>query len=715
MVHPRHNRFRPSPPVTAQPRNDAEGEGYAFLSRRAADLVRNRGGLVSEDDLILHVFGTGNTALWRTLLPRIIDADSGLIRRADGYWAIPGVAPSDETALSFLTEFVAVDVETTGLGPLRNRIIEVALIRYRAGVEVERFESLIQPERRIPAFIAKLTGISNEMVAEAPRFIDVAQQIESFIGDTTLLGHNVGFDIGFLNGEFKRLGRPALINDRIDVMGFAVRVLPELRKPSLDKVALAVGLDPRNVHRAGMDAELAAQAALRLELRARDAGYTTLDHLKGLWSQPERRAKDDIGRGRAVLDRSLLAAIPKKPGVYIMRDAYDRIIYVGKAKNLRDRVSSYYSQPLGYRRKMDGLLESMVQIDVEVTGCELDALILESQLIRRYQPRYNTALRSSEEYPYIRVDVSNAWPRVTLAKAHREDGARYFGPFKSQKAARAAVEIINANFPLRTCPRSFKNARSFGAPCLQLDLGRCLGPCVGRADRDVYMAHVRQVLRFLEGEDDTLYQQIWQGLEAAAQRLDYERARQLRNDLSQLESIVAAQKSLRQATERHNLILVLPSRERNHVELVLVVKGHAWARLRVDRGAPRNETCVRLEQSWERYLVKPPKSIDHNAVDEANILNRWLARNWTHPAVLPLESFVNLDWAPLVALALALSDEQLHADAPPMEDEAAGEGSIAEQRESSATEVVVLAWDAVSGSAILAGSGGSADSTWSEW
>lgn len=660
---------QPDSPVPPTSEGLASGGRYGFLTQRAVEFVRAHGGAIEEDRLIAHVFGSGSPALWQSLLRQVLGADGSLILRHDGYWALPDAEAGEAKAYDLLGEFVAVDVETTGLQPLRHRIIEIGLVRFRLGGQVERFESLVNPERGIPKFITKLTGISDEMVGDAPRFVDLADTVVAFIGDATILGHNVGFDIGFLNGELKRLGRPHCINERIDVMGLAMRLLPELRRPNLDKVARAVGLNPRHVHRAGIDAETAGQAGLRLAAKARAAGHTSVERFRALSMPPERRAKDDVGRGRAVLDRSLLADIPKRPGVYVMRDAHDRVIYVGKARNLRDRVGSYYSQPLGYRRKMDGLLESLVRIDVEVTGCELEALILESQLIRRYQPRYNTAMRSHEEYPFIRVDVSNPWPRVTLAKSRKEDGARYFGPFKNRNAASSAVELINAHFPLRTCPRSFKNARSYGAPCIQLDLGRCLGPCVGRADRDAYMLIVRQVIGFLEGEDDVLYQQIWTGLEEAAARLDFERARRLRNDLRQLQQVVVTQRALRQATEHHTLLLVLPSAQADHLEISLIVRGRPWARFRVARGDSVASLVERLDRSWARLIATDVPPIDHDSVDEAHILNRWLARNWDHPSVLPIASPESPDWLDLARRALSLSDAELTQRSRAVEEE----------------------------------------------
>jgi DNA polymerase-3 subunit epsilon len=648
-----------SSPTTQRVGRSSDGGKYGFLIQRAVEFVSERGGSVDEDELICHVFGSGNPELWRSLLREILGGNGSLSLMANARWVLPGTENRGPDGYDLLGEFVAVDVETTGLQAIKHRVIEVAAIRYDKGTVVDRYETLVQPERRLSKFIRGFTGISDEMLAGAPRFAEIAEAVETMIGSSPILGHNVGFDVGFLNAELSRAGRPTLINDRIDVMGLAMRLMPELRKPSLERLVQAAGLTPRKGHRAGADAEMAAECAFVLAEKARAAGYATVEQFRAVAVPPERRPKDGVGRGRAVLDRSLLADIPRLPGVYIMRDAYERVVYVGKAKCLRDRVSSYYSQPIGVRKHMDGLLESTVRIDVEVTGSELEALLLESQLIKRYQPRYNTVMRSHEEYPFIRVDLGNPWPQVTLAKARKDDGARYFGPFKSKNAARASVDLINGHFPLRSCPRSFKTARSYGAPCIQLDLGKCLGPCIGRANRDEYMAIVRQVVNFLEGDDDLLYQQIWQGLEAAAERLDFERARRLRNDLRLLQFIVASQRMLHEATERHTLLLVMPSAAADHIEAVMVVRGRPWAQFRAARSETAESLAGRLGRSWARMIATGLGPIDHDSVDEANILNRWIARNWGHPAIMPIETGESDEWARLARRALELPDAVL--------------------------------------------------------
>lgn len=685
-------------PITSAP--DTQSERYLHLARRAEAFVRDRGGAAPEDALIGHVFGgAGSVTLWRPLLRQVLSDDEHLFLRADGLWTL--TTTTEIQAATPLADFVVIDVETTGLRPTSQRIIEIAIIHYESGVEIGRLESLCNPGRAIPDFIARLTGITNEMVAGAPSFRELVDAVSDRLDGKLVIGHNVAFDIAFVNAELQRLNRPKLINERIDTMSMATRLLTGVRKPGLQSVAKVLGVPghTRQAHRAAADATVTAEVALRLAEIAREQGLSSLDQLKALGGPRAKAASDKRSRGRAVLDRSLLADIPRAPGVYMMRDAHGGIIYVGKAKNLRDRVSSYYSQPLGYTRKMDGLLESIARIDVEVTGNELDALMLESQLIRRYQPRYNTALRSHEQYPFIRVDLANPWPRVALAKARKNDGARYFGPFRSASAARKTVDLINRIIPLRTCTRSFRDARSYGSPCLELDLGRCLGPCAGKADRDTYMSLARDVVSFLDGRDEALYQVLWQGLEEAATKLDFEKAAKIRQDLLSVQSITAAQRRLREAIEANNLLVVLPAPTAGGRDLLLVASGRIWARYRLgsDWRADVEHLAGRLQQSWERLRRHGPLLVDHDHIDETNLLGKWLSVNAGHPALCPLPAAAaEVDWRDILARAVSVGIDDLVFDQRAVAEVATGQAA-ADAADSEARQSGSSAIDAYTG------------------
>ena len=641
------------------------GESFHHLALRAEAFVSEQGGRASEDLLISHVFGsTGSPALWRPLLRDVLARHEGLTLRGDGAWLLASQGPQDKERP--LQEFVVLDVETTGLQPSRQRIIEIAISRFSDGGVAHHWESLCHPERQIPAYIVKLTGIDDDLIAGAPRFESLADAVAELIADAVVVGHNVEFDLGFLNAELKRVGRAPVVNDRVDTLALASKIVPGLRKPTLRAVAerLGVASAAKNRHRAGPDARVTGDVAVALIEQAWAAGFRTLDDLKSVARPATRRPKERMPRASTVVDRSLLASIPRSPGVYLMRDANERVVYVGKAKNLRDRVGSYFSQPLGYTRKMDGLIESLSRIQVEVVGSELEALLLESQLIRRYQPRYNTALRSHEQYPFIRIDVSNPWPRVSLAKARKDDGARYFGPFRSAATARKTVDLINRVVPLRTCPRSFRDARSYGSPCLQLDLGRCLGPCVGRADRDQYMALVHQVIDYLDGRDEALHDVLWTGLEAAAAALDFERASRLRRELQASLALTAAQRRMREATEANWVVVVTPAAEPGFREVMVVLRGRLWAQLHVGESSDAEELAARLGQCWERFAATGLGEPDHDSVDDMHILSSWLARHEGCPAIVPLgERNPAPDWRGIAERVLRLRREELDVDA----------------------------------------------------
>lgn len=632
---------------------------YEFLIRRAIDYLNDHGGRATEDEIVQYVFGSSaSTGLWSPLLRQVLDAEPTVSHLADGRWALAGFAAHPK--IGALADFVALDVETTGLRPLTHRVIEVAAIRYRNGRETESFVSFVQPGKALPATIINLTGIRDEDLEDAPDFAQIAEELLAFLGDDLIVGHNIGFDIAFISGEFKRLNRPGLNNQRFDTLGAANRLLPEVRRKSLSKLASALGIPEGRSHRAFDDARRTAEVALRLVEIAHEKGLKDPVSVRNLGGAMPRQSMDGRNPRRLVLDRGLLKGIPNGPGVYLMFDGYGHVIYIGKARNLRVRVGSYFSQALGYTRKMDGLLESLVSIETHRTGSELEALLLEAQLIRFYQPRYNTALRASENYPYIKINVSNPWPRISLTKAVKDDGSVYFGPYKSRGTAQRAVDIMNETLPLRTCTRSFRNAKSYGKPCIKLDLGQCLGPCTGHLDRGDYRKLVETALVFLEGDGSGLLERLEREIEIAVARLDAERARRLRADAQTVTLVAEAQQSISYAVEHHHLLLVQEGVHPGERVVMLVVQGRRWAQFTVEPLENAYDLAFRLERSFQRHAQSPQSGIDHYSLDDALILNRWIRKQSGHPSLIPIPSgVVEIDWLLLAEQVLALSPGDL--------------------------------------------------------
>jgi DNA polymerase III subunit epsilon len=630
---------------------------YDQLLERACEFIRANGGAVHEDLLIRHVFGSsGRPDLWRSLLRQILGDCDELGLRADGYWTqVRDDQNSDSVDLLASESFVVLDVETTGLKPYQHRVIEFGAVRYEKGQQSGTLSLLVQPERRVPKYVQQLTGIDNTLLADAPLFADIVEEILEFIEDLPLIGYNVGFDVSFLNAELERCARPVLINHAVDLLPVAGALIPGTRSRGLGSLARELDIQATGAHRALDDALTTAAVLQKLVPRIRATGIQSLAQLDGFRSvrRNEPDTSGPFARGRSLLDAEHASNAPTTPGVYLMRAKDHRVLYVGKAKNLRSRIRSYYSQPLGYTRKMDGLLQSIDHIETIETGSELAALLLEAQLIARYRPQFNRQMRTSDNYPYIRVDTANPWPRVNLVKEVAEDGATYYGPYRSSRAARATVDALNDIFPLRSCSRSFKNSRSYGSPCTDLDFGRCLGPCTGQADRDEYFGYVREVIAFLDGDVDPVLDRLHQHLEKAAERLDFERAARLRNRIERVTDLSNSQRVLNDAVNTQQVAIVLPGGDPENREIMLTRYGRVWSRRDFVLDEPTHQIAADLERSWKRAQRLASSTVMQHELDSVQILARWVRKNWEHPSIIPLDSD-NPDWPGVVEQALTV-------------------------------------------------------------
>ena len=234
-----------------------------------------------------------------------------------------------------------------------------------------------------------------------------------------------------------------------------------------------------------------------------------------------------------------LSALAPAPGVYLMKNKHGGVIYVGKAASLRSRVRSYF----GSQRHMDGKTRELVQhiadFDVIRTDTATEALILENELIKRYQPKYNVMLKDGKSYPYIRI-TNEEWPRVLSTRKIVQDGSRYFGPFTSASSVHTTLDLLKRLFPYRAC--DIKITEDAPRPCLYYHIGRCLGPCIGAADREEYAKAVEGVALFLQGRGEELLPAMQAQMEAAAEELDFERAARLRDEIKAVEHVLERQK-----------------------------------------------------------------------------------------------------------------------------------------------------------------------------
>ena len=232
-------------------------------------------------------------------------------------------------------------------------------------------------------------------------------------------------------------------------------------------------------------------------------------------------------------DRSHL---PTSPGVYIFKAAEGTVLYVGKAKNIRSRVASYFTRSGDGRPKIAELRERVRQIDFIATRTETEALVLEANLIKRNRPRFNASLRDDKSYPYIVVTLGDEYPRVFATRSFHDPRHRYFGPFPSAGSVHATLDVLNKTFPFRKC-RGPEPGRRSGVPCLNYHIGRSVAPCIGAVSKEEYNAIIADVIAFLEGRVDGLIRERETAMREAAREMDFERAAKLRDELSALSHV----------------------------------------------------------------------------------------------------------------------------------------------------------------------------------
>ncbi len=320
-----------------------------------------------------------------------------------------------------------------------------------------------------------------------------------------------------------------------------------------------------------------------------------------------------------------------------MKDANGQVIYVGKAKCLKDRLASYYNHPLGYTRKMDGLLQNVHEIETRVLGSELEALLVESQLIKQLQPAYNVQLRNYELYPFIKIDIQHPFSRVYATKEVAADGARYFGPFRSRRIVDVTIELIQKVFPIRSCTRALPPQAKPSEPCLRLHLGRCSGPCKGDGDSVAYQKVIEDVCAFLGGEREDLLDRLRRQMFEAAQQLNFERAAWLRDTIRSAEEVLIGQRLITGAVEANNLFIVYPSAQEGYNELFLIRHGRLVEQRRITHQQEAINGAVGELLAAAATLGEPPSIVGKAEVDQINIISRWIHRHSDERAFFPFQ------------------------------------------------------------------------------
>lgn len=267
-----------------------------------------------------------------------------------------------------------------------------------------------------------------------------------------------------------------------------------------------------------------------------------------------------------------LKKLPHCPGVYIMHDANDNIIYVGKAINLHNRVRSYFRKNIGRGPQIDKMVTLIARFEYIVTDSELEALVLENNLIKEHSPKYNTMLKDDKTYPYIKVTVSEDYPRVLFCRQMKKDRSRYFGPYTSAGAVKDTIELINKLFCLRTCNRNLSKEAGGERACLNYHIGQCLAPCQGKITREEYQEQVKGALAFLNGNYQDTLKELEQKMQRASENLEFEEAIRYRDLYNSVKQIASKQK-MEESDGEDKDIIALACDDRDAVVQVFFVRG----------------------------------------------------------------------------------------------------------------------------------------------
>ncbi|TKB76251.1 MAG: excinuclease ABC subunit UvrC [Nitrospira sp.] len=325
--------------------------------------------------------------------------------------------------------------------------------------------------------------------------------------------------------------------------------------------------------------------------------------------------------------QSKLDHLPEQPGVYLMKSGRGEMLYIGKARVLADRVRNYFQPGAEHTPKTSLLVSQIADIETIVTRSELEALILESNLIKRHRPRFNVVLRDDKQYPYLRLPIKEAFPRLSIVRRVQKDGALYYGPYTPAGALRETLKVIKKVFPLATCTLDIDGKAE--RACIEFEIKRCMAPCTGNQTRDEYHHIVTQVRWFLEGRDTELLEGLRADMEAAADRQDYEEAARLRDRVFKVERTLERQRITQTASTDQDVIGLAHQGTAADVQLLFVRGGlligrkdFFWA----DALAVSDEELIRstIEQFYNKEGLPPKELLTSVSLSDSPLIETWL-------------------------------------------------------------------------------------------
>lgn len=523
------------------------------------------------------------------------------------------------------SDFTVVDVETTGLSPSNNKIIEIALVKIQDGKIADNFHSFINPGREIPYYITQFTGITNEDVYDAPFFEEIADEILSFIGNSILTGHNLSFDKSFLRKELLITNREDIPNKDICTLKIARRLYPELPSKSLGALCKYLGIRNKNSHRALSDAQATAKILFKMiDELYKNFEITTLDKLIDFQKSPDVKKKINIKKSLAE-DTS---ALPNAPGIYYFLNSKGNIIYIGKAKSLKERLNSYFSASTP--RKSKKIVQQATHLKIEITNSELTALLLEAELIKQVNPKHNMQLKKYGNKYFLKITNAHPAPAIEVSNYFDFDGNDYFGLFISRKKVDSIIEMIDKTFALRECSdREFVK----GKRCFLAEIDRCIAPCESSNGTE-YQLELEKVYEFLYGKNQFALNRLLGKMKYYSESLQFEKAAEIK---SMIDLILAqTHKSSLLAEPVNSAKVLFEVSEKFGTDYLLLIEGKVFVK------GYAIEKKDMFEQALDDFFsgsIQIDSSPTNEDLEKMKIILNWIIRNRNKVKIYYLKNY----------------------------------------------------------------------------
>jgi excinuclease ABC subunit C len=322
-----------------------------------------------------------------------------------------------------------------------------------------------------------------------------------------------------------------------------------------------------------------------------------------------------------------LKRLPRRPGVYLMRNAEKTILYVGKAADLHSRVRSYFQATHKLTPKIQRMVEQIADIDFYVASSEQEALIMELNFIKQYHPRFNVHLKDDKTFPYLKIDIKENWPRVYVTRRFEQDGGRYFGPFASAKSVKQTLRLLKRIFPFRVCSKAF-NGKAL-RPCLEYHLGHCLAPCTGTVTPAEYAQVINEVILFLEGKQEKVARELKERMNRASGAIDFEKAAVLRDQLQAIHEVIEGEKIAAVIRGEEDLIAFVPEGDQAYVQVLFVRSNRLTGKESFLLQGTRQEEPKQIMTSFIKQYYSscpqiPPLLLLQYPVEDKLIIEEWL-------------------------------------------------------------------------------------------